>query len=109
MLIATGGSGAGFWATETVKIGTAYWSLTISLNVLLTILIVSRLLTQRNKIQLVLGKQHSRMYTSISAMLIESAALYSIWALVFLISYAKNNTFQNLVLPALCQVQVGCF
>lgn len=98
---------ADFWVPEAMRLGISYWSLSISLNTVLTLLIVGRLMYVRRCVQSVLGDHHSDTYTSVSAMLIESASLYSIWGLVFLICYAKNTPFQNLLLPALGQVQVG--
>lgn len=54
-----------------------------------------------------LGEEHGQMYTSISAMLIESAALYSAWGLIYLVTYARHDTFSTLLLPGLGQVQVS--
>ncbi|KZP13543.1 hypothetical protein FIBSPDRAFT_753223 [Athelia psychrophila] len=95
----------GFWGKEAVKFGIAYWTLSISLNIIITVLIVARLILRRKRMRSALGDEHGHMYTSISAMLIESAALYSVWGLVFLITYAKNSAFNNILLPALGQVQ----
>jgi hypothetical protein len=92
---------------EAMKLGISYWSLSISLNTILTLAIVSRLFYVRRRVRGALGDHHSDTYTSIAAMLIESASLYSIWGLVFLVCYARNTPFQNLLLPALGQVQVS--
>ncbi|KAJ2917326.1 hypothetical protein MD484_g3060, partial [Candolleomyces efflorescens] len=95
----------GFWDPMTVKIGTAYWSVSVSLNILITVAIAGRLLRMRAMIRRLLGPKHSSPYTSTLAMLIESAALYTAWAMVFIITYARGDTFQNIVLPSLGQVQ----
>ncbi|KAK7437718.1 hypothetical protein VKT23_018434 [Stygiomarasmius scandens] len=42
---------------------------------------------------------------SVVSILIESAALYSIWALVFLIAYARGSGVQDILFPPLGQVQ----
>ncbi|KAJ2915394.1 hypothetical protein MD484_g5041, partial [Candolleomyces efflorescens] len=97
----------GFWDPITVKIGTAYWSVSVTLNVLITVSIAGRLLKMRRRIRKLLGPKHSTPYTSTLAMLIESAALYTTLALVFIITYAGGDTFQNIVLPPLGQVQVS--
>ena len=96
----------GFWAPITVNIGTAYWSLSIGLNIIVTVAIAGRLLKMRANIRRVLGPNHSSPYTSVLAMIIESAALYTSWALIFMVAYAKGDTFQNVVLSSLGQVQV---
>ncbi|KAJ7074796.1 hypothetical protein C8F01DRAFT_1361360 [Mycena amicta] len=94
-----------FWAAQTVRFGICYWSLSISLNTILTLGIIIRILVAGRHIQDVLGEDHSKRYVSIAAMLIESAALYAIWSLVFLICYARNTPLQNILLSSLGQVQ----
>ena len=51
-----------------------YTTLTLSLNILIAILISSRLLSQRRRITNALGAQYAHQYTSIAAMIVESAA-----------------------------------
>ncbi|KAL5526074.1 hypothetical protein ACEPAG_7412 [Sanghuangporus baumii] len=96
---------ANLWTKTTLNFGIPYWSISISLNILVTLLIVGKLYFIRRRTRAVLSTHHSRTYTSIAAMLVESAALYSGTALIFLISYARNSMVQNLVLPVLGQVQ----
>lgn len=89
--------------------GTAYWSLTVSLNVVITILICIRLLLTRNEMRAVFGNDHGHLYTKVTTMFVESAALYSAWGLVTLIAYAReDNGVRNIVIGALGQVQVRC-
>ncbi|KAF9010828.1 hypothetical protein BDQ17DRAFT_1299432 [Cyathus striatus] len=88
-----------FWTDAAVKFGVAYWSLSISLNVILTLLISGRLWYFRRRIKAVLGAEHTSTYTSVLSMLVESAALYSITLTIFVISYARGSAFQNVVLP----------
>jgi hypothetical protein len=45
-------------------------------------------------------------YSSVATMMIESAALYSITGVIFIVSYGINSPIQNLALPVLGQVQV---
>ncbi|KAJ7493678.1 hypothetical protein FB451DRAFT_1122247 [Mycena latifolia] len=94
-----------FWSEKSVQFGIAYWSLSISLNIILTLSIASRIWFVRHRIRKSLGSQHSSQYLSITAMLIESAALYATWGMVFLICYARNTPLQNILLPPLGQVQ----
>lgn len=96
---------ANLWSTTTVNFGIPYWSISVSLNVLVTSLIVAKLYFIRRRTRAVLSTHHSRTYTSVAAMLVESAALYSATALLFIITYARNSQIQNLVLPVLGQVQ----
>jgi len=105
LLVAMTKPGASFWSQIVVKFSIAYWSLSISLNIILTLLISGRLLFVRHRIETSLGTHHAQMYSSLVALLVESAALYSVTGLIFIISYARNSPFQNLVLPALGQIQ----
>ncbi|KAF7290715.1 hypothetical protein MIND_01312200 [Mycena indigotica] len=94
-----------FWAARSVQFGTAYWSLSIALNVLLTLLITGRILLIRRRIKRSLGPQHAGKYFSAAAMIVESAALYAGVGLLFLGAYVKGSALQNLVFPVLGQVQ----
>lgn len=96
---------ANLWSTTSTNFAIPYWSISIGLNVLVTTMIVGRLYFIRRRTRAVLSNTHSRTYTSIASMLIESAALYTCTALVFLVTYARASNVQNLVLPLLGQVQ----
>ena len=97
----------GFFGPTTIKIGTAHWSLSIGMNILITSAIAGRLLRMRATIRKALGPNHSSPYTSVLSMIVESAALYTSWAIIFLVPFAREDTFQNIVLPSLGQVQVS--
>ncbi|KAJ7074788.1 hypothetical protein C8F01DRAFT_925160, partial [Mycena amicta] len=96
-----------FWAARSVQFGTAYWSLSVSLNILLTLLISGRIIWLRRRIPSSLGPgaREAAHYFSAVTMLIESAALYALVGLIFLITYARASTVQNLVFPILGQVE----
>ncbi|TDL29699.1 hypothetical protein BD410DRAFT_833964 [Rickenella mellea] len=96
--------GASLWTHTTVSFAVPYWSLSLSLNLVVTLLITTRLLMMRSKVIEVLGPEHSKTYTSVAAMMIESAAPYSVTGLIFIICYARNSFVQNLVLPVLGQI-----
>ena len=98
--------GMTIWSNVSFQLITAYWSVSIAFNILLTIAIVTRLLVMRHRI----GKAMTVAgpYVSVSAMLIESAFLYSACGIAFLIAYGINSPVQNLILPTLAQVEVRC-
>lgn len=105
LLVATGLPEGGFWAGQAVKFGVAYWGLSVALNVGITLAIAIRLLRMRSKHRGILQDNHTSPYTSVAAMLVESASLYAIWALLFIILYGKGSYVQNYILPSLGQVQ----
>ncbi|KZV85744.1 hypothetical protein EXIGLDRAFT_775283 [Exidia glandulosa HHB12029] len=86
-----------------VKLLTAYFALSIALNILLTVVIVFKLMLVRRKVRTLIAS--SVQYLSVSAMLIESAALYSVAGIIFLVPWVSQNPVQNLVLPTLVQLE----
>ncbi|KLO05655.1 hypothetical protein SCHPADRAFT_946726 [Schizopora paradoxa] len=91
--------GSTFWSHTTVILILPYWSLSVSLNILISLAIVVRLLTSRRSVTKTLGAEHAKMYTSISAMIVESAAINSVTGLILIICYARESNVQNLLLP----------
>jgi hypothetical protein len=84
-----------------------YFSLSLALNILVTIAIVARLLLYRHRITRALGPAHGSQYAGIATMIIESAAIYSSFSLLFLIPFALNNPISAIFLQALGNVQVS--
>lgn len=77
------------------KFARPYFATCLGLNVILTVLIVARLLHMRKQMS-GLGKQHSRVFTSMAGLIIESAlpfTLVSVFAIVT-ITYEKNQHIQ---------------
>ncbi|TFK24220.1 hypothetical protein FA15DRAFT_756680 [Coprinopsis marcescibilis] len=100
------GKGDVFWSHSAINFALAYWSLSIALNVSLTILISGRLFILRRRTNQALGNSaHSKPYISLLSMLVESAALYSLWVVVFIILYARHSPAQHIIFPPLGQVQ----
>ncbi|KAH9834557.1 uncharacterized protein C8Q71DRAFT_859538 [Rhodofomes roseus] len=83
-----------------------YFSIAVSLNVVVTLMIAARLWLYRYRITSVLGMGHGSHYTGIAAMIVESAAIYSTFALLFIIPFGVNNSIANTFLQALSQVQI---
>jgi len=98
------------WDTSGINWTIPYYVMSLALNILVTILIVLRLLLCRSRVTSLLGKKHGAQYTSVAAMIIESAAIYSTFSLLFLIPFAINTTtslaLSQLFLQALSPVQV---
>ncbi|KAJ7849646.1 hypothetical protein B0H14DRAFT_2509788 [Mycena olivaceomarginata] len=97
--------GNSFWTAISMKLAIPYWAISISMTVILTALIAGRLLFMRYRLDKLVGARTSTPYVTITAMLVESAALYSINGLIFLVSYGVNSPSQNLWLPLLGQTQ----
>ncbi|KAJ7662324.1 hypothetical protein B0H17DRAFT_953220 [Mycena rosella] len=88
-----------------LQFGIAYWSLSLGLNVILSLSIATRILMIRRSMLRLIGPAHSTQYVSIVAMLVESAAIYAVWGVFFLICFARNTPLQNILVGMLGQVQ----
>jgi len=90
-LILSGKPGGDFFHGKTINFGTPYYTITIAINIFVTLFIVVRLLKLGKAVSRALGPNSAKMYTSIASMLIESAAPYSMVGIMFLIPYALGN------------------
>jgi len=83
-----------------------FLGLSLALNIILTIAIVLRLLTFRNRIVSIMGPEYGTRYTSISAMVIESAALYSVVSIVYIVLFGIGNAVAQVFAQSLIQLQI---
>ena len=95
----------------TINFGLPYFTISVGLNVILTLMISVRLILHCRNIQGSMGSTPggSSLYRTIIAMLIESSALYAIASLLFIGPYATSNSASDIFLPILAEVQVGIF
>lgn len=90
-LVLAGSPGGNFFHGKVINFGVPYYTITIGLNIIITSLICFRLLRLGKAVSKALGRESARMYTSVAAMLIESAAPYSLVGIMFLIPYALGS------------------
>ncbi|KAK7468587.1 hypothetical protein VKT23_003091 [Stygiomarasmius scandens] len=83
--------GANFFQGHAVDFGVPYAALTISMNIIVTILICIRLLSFRNQVLQVLGHEHAKMYSSVMSVMIESALPFTVFGIAYVISYARHS------------------
>ncbi|EJD42182.1 hypothetical protein AURDEDRAFT_145835 [Auricularia subglabra TFB-10046 SS5] len=98
--------GSRFFSKTLLQFSLPYFSLSIALNLILTLMIVTKLAMARRSILRTLDKEQGRIYTGMVAMVVESAALTSTSSILFIIMYSINNDIFNVCLPL--QVQVMC-
>ena len=74
--------------------GTSYNSISLSLNVILTLMVISRLAWHTRNIRKAIGASDTVVgsYTTIVTMLVESYALYAVIFLLYMITFATNNS-----------------
>nr|GAT55997.1 predicted protein [Mycena chlorophos] len=81
-----------FYSELPRHVGTAYFAISLGSNIIMTILIAGRLVSyRRNVIQMALPEDMTQQYISLATITIESAAIYSVFALISLITYAIND------------------
>ncbi|EJD36507.1 hypothetical protein AURDEDRAFT_174466 [Auricularia subglabra TFB-10046 SS5] len=98
--------GAKFFSHIGLVMSLPYFSLSIALNLILTIMIATKLLLSRRRLMAILGPEHAKIYTGIVAMLVESAAVYSVFSILFIATFSINNSLFNACLPI--QAQIMC-
>ena len=85
-----------------------YISISLSLNVLLTFMIVVRLVLHGRNFRAATGSLagFGGLYVAIATMLIESSALFAVSSLVVIGTWATNSTAANAFTPILAETQV---
>ena len=107
--IAAAQPASSLFSHNAVRFGLPYWALSMSLNILVTTMIVVRLWMARQSIKSVVDREQLSTYTGVSAMLVESALPYAVISLILIILYGRGNTAEILFIPLLPHVQVSSF
>ena len=96
------------WNSVAINFGLPYFSISISLNILLTLLIVARLLLHSRQIRTAMGAPSglTGLYKAIITMLVESSALYAVNSLLFVGPWGAGNHAADIFLPILAETQV---
>jgi len=93
------------FVTSGINYTIPYYALSLSLNIFVTLLIVLRLVVYRWRIVKAMGPGHGSQYTSLAAMIVESAFLYSAFALLFLVPFALNSPITPIFMQGISLVQ----
>jgi hypothetical protein len=81
----------------------AYLCVEVGLTVIYTILVINRLFVMRGRMRQVIAQYDSSTYNTIALMVVESAALYTVFAIVFIVAFA---TYSNGI-TTLCFLSIG--
>ena len=85
----------------------AVWLILMIINIVFTGLIASRILYHRSQAKKALGEEGARVYTCVSAIVVESALPFTILSVVLLGLFGSNNVAQNLFVALLVQLEVS--
>ena len=99
------------WEAVAINFGLPYFSISISFNILLTLMIVIRLVLHGRNIHAATGSPAGigGLYMTIATMFIESCALYGVTSLLFIGPWAVGNHAADTFLPVLAETQVRAF
>jgi hypothetical protein len=95
-----------------VRWGDAYYSIALALNVLLTLMLITRLALHSKNIRSVMGTQDgaSGLYKTIITMLVESGALYAASFVLLVGSWAGQSLIELVTFQIVPETQVRvCF
>jgi len=87
--------GLSLYSKVPVAFGISYYTLSIGVNIILTFLITIRLLIYRRRFKATSTEAPVQVYTSLLTIFIESAALYSVFSICYLVTYAIGNSINN--------------
>jgi hypothetical protein len=105
-LIISSSDSLGLDSKTVQSLALAYWASSMGLNILVALMISARLFHYRSRMKQVLGKEHARYFLSVSAMLVESAALYAACSLATLLAYALGSGLLLVCIPVQGMIQV---
>lgn len=98
-----------YWSTVALNFNYPYFSISLSLNVILTLMIVIRLAIHNRNFRDAIGAPAgtSGLYKAIVTMLVESCALYAINFLLFIGAWGAQSHVSDVFFPLLADTQVG--
>ena len=97
-----------YYPPVVVRIDTTYYSVCLSLNVLLTLMIITRLVLHKRDIRHATGTSDgtTKLYTTVIMMLVESYALYAIAFILYIISFTLDASVAAVFSQVLSGIQV---
>lgn len=97
-----------FFGGNAAKVATAFYSITVCLNIVLTALICGRLLQASKHVSISLGKESAKVYTGAVAILVESSTLYSVFGIMYLVPFAMGVPIADLFGQLWTKTSVCC-
>ena len=84
-----------------------FYSLSMTLNIVLTAMVVGRMLFLRRRAIKLLGTYHARLYSSVASIFLESGMLYTSFGVLYLVSRSAGSGASYVIMMALGQVVVS--
>ena len=80
--------------------------ISISTNVIYTILVAGKLLIYRKPAKAFIGEQYAKLYASVAVIIIESSLLYSCFGILYIVTFALRSNIQDLIFLWISHLQV---
>ena len=111
LIVHEAGGQSDSWGSVILNFGLPYLSISIFLNILLTLMIVVQLILHVRIIRTDMGGPDGicGLYKAIVTMLIESSALYAFSSLLVIVPWLAGEHASVMFLPVLTQTQVRAF
>ncbi|KAF9464029.1 hypothetical protein BDZ94DRAFT_1308285 [Collybia nuda] len=94
---------ANLWFALDINFALPYFSISSALNIILTILIITRLIMHQRRVA---DRRSAAQYLDIITMFIESSAIYAISSFLFIGTFGAGNSAALIFLPILSQTQI---
>ncbi|KAF9228397.1 hypothetical protein BS17DRAFT_773639 [Gyrodon lividus] len=95
-----------FYSQRSTQFAIPYYACSVALSLTSTFLIVARLCLHKRRLDNTMSNSNTSPYIGIILIVIECSGLYSLWSLLFLITYVTNHPLQFVFLSSLAQVQI---
>ena len=111
LLVQVRHQGQNFWGSVAVDLTTPCWALSTGINIIVTVMIIGRLVYWRRMVRLAVAARADvhrpawgpdagmDIYTSVAAMLVESAALNIFFGALVIGTYMPDSDAMNIFLP----------
>lgn len=96
----------GTWSSIAINFDYPHFSISLALNVLLSLMMVTRLVLHSRKIQNTVGVSAKAMYRTIITILAESSALYAVSYVLFIGPWGARSSVGYIFFPILAETQV---
>ena len=98
------------WNSIVTRLGVPYYSISVSLNILLTLMIATRLIRHSRNLRSSIGPAtDGGLYNTVVTMLVESCALYAVASLLFIGTLGGQSKIQGVFAPIFVNIQVRLF
>lgn len=97
------------WGSVAQSFNYPFFAISPSLNILLTLMIVTRLILHRRNIRDAMGASAGTatgLYKAVATILIESCALYAASFILFIGPWGANSSVANIFFPVVAETQV---